>query len=246
VSDVIDTTGKIAVITGASRGLGAGMARRMAERGLRLGLCARSTLDEWESIPEGAVAKVVDTTDPHEVERFTHDVVADLGPIDLWVANAGVLHPIDQVRDTDPAEFARNIEINVLGTFTGDAAFVRHRREVGPGGVLVNISSGAGRKGYSGWGAYCASKAAIDRLSECLALEEGEAGLRVHSVAPGVIDTGMQAQIRETPAHRFPAVQRFHDLKANDGFATTQEVADQVLALAFDTSRHTDEVLLRF
>jgi NAD(P)-dependent dehydrogenase (short-subunit alcohol dehydrogenase family) len=238
----MELAGKTVVITGASRGLGAGLARDFAGRGMKLGLCARSA----PVLPDGpeVVAAELDVRDGQAVERFAAGVAARLGPIDLWINNAGVLEPIRPLVDAPADEWARHIEVNVLGVARGSAAFCRHRRAVGPGGTLVNISSGAGRKGYFGWSAYCAGKAAVDRLSECLALEEAAAGTRVLSVAPGIIDTRMQEQIRASTAADFPEVERFVRMKEQGSFSSTGWVAARLVELVFDPARRTDEVLV--
>lgn len=220
----------VGIVTGASRGLGAGLAEAFAASGLRLGLCARSD----PAMPDGSdvVARRVDVTDAQAVERFATEVHDRLGPIDLWVNNAGILGPIDPLRDADPGAVAENLRVNVLGVVHGTQAFLRH---CGPDPVLVNISSGAASRAYAGWGAYCASKAAVERLTDVIALEEP--GLRAYAVAPGVVDTDMQAQIRATPAERFPTVERFLDLKARDAFNSPAWVARQLLDLAFGDVR---------
>lgn len=92
------------------------------------------------------------------------------------------------------------------------------------------ISSGAGRSPTAGWGVYCATKAALDRYAEVVALEQG-ASLRIASVAPGVVDTGMQAEIRSTDPDRFPAIQRFIDLHAGQQLASPDAVAQRLLRL---------------
>jgi len=238
----MELAGKTAVITGASRGLGAGLAEQFAQRGMRLGLCARGA----PALPDGpaVVAAQLDVRDAAAVERFCADVVARFGSIDLWINNAGVLEPIRPLVEAPAADWARHIEINVLGVAWGSAVFCRHRRQVGAGGTLVNISSGAGRKGYFGWSAYCAGKAAVDRLSECLALEEQEAGTRILSVAPGIVETQMQEQIRASSAAHFPEVDRFVRIKQEGRFSSPAWVADRLLELVFDPARRTGEVLV--
>ncbi len=238
----MELAGKTVVITGASRGLGAGLAGELARRGMRLGLCARGA-PALEDGPD-VVAARLDVRDGEAVDRFCADVVARLGPIDLWINNAGVLEPIGPLVQAPVEEWRRHIEINLLGVAWGSAAFCRHRRAVGPGGTLVNISSGAGRKGYFGWSAYCAGKAAVDRLSECLALEEKAAGTRVLAVAPGIIETKMQEQIRASSATDFPEVDRFVRMKEQDQFSSTGWVAAKLLELVFDPAQRTDEVLV--
>jgi NAD(P)-dependent dehydrogenase (short-subunit alcohol dehydrogenase family) len=229
-----DLSGKVAVITGASRGLGAGLAERFLEQGLAVAACARHR----PRLPGGdeagnSLAEAADVTDAEAVMRFCEATVERFGRIDLWINNAGLLAPIGPLRDNDPAEFARHIEVNVLGVFHGSRAFIRHLHARGGTGVLLNISSGAARNAYAGWSAYCAAKAAVDRMSESIALEEAETGLRVHAVAPGIIDTDMQAMIRSCSPEQFPRVQKFLDLKANDGFSSPRFVADKLLELAF-------------
>lgn len=238
-----DLQGRTAVITGASRGLGAAMARELAAHGLRLGLCARKSPE----LPEGAdgVSESVDVTDESAVEGFVARVEERLGAIDLWINNAGVLEPIQPLRDVSAEDFRRHIDINLTGVFLGSRSYLRHRRARGGGGVLINVSSGAAWKAYAGWGAYCAGKAGVERLTQCIQQEEAETGLRAYSVAPGVIDTDMQARIRASSPEDFPEVERFVELKQSDGFNSGEWVARHFLAIAFDPGTRPDEVAVR-
>ena len=235
--------GRTAVITGASRGLGAGFAQVFREHGMRLALCARGepVLAEDEAV----LRRRVDVANEAEVARFAEEAAKHLGPIDLWVNNAGVLEPIASLRDCEPDAIRRHVEINLLGVFWGTQAFVRHRRALGGGGVLLNISSGAARHPYAGWAAYCAAKAAVDRLTEVVALEEEAIGLRCLAVAPGVIDTHMQEQIRASRPEDFPQVERFREMKAQESFNTPRFVAEHLLAMAFDPQADPGEVVAR-
>jgi benzil reductase ((S)-benzoin forming) len=231
------------VITGASRGLGAGLAEAFRERGLRLGLCARSAPVLAESAD--VVARRLDVRDPAAVAAFAGEVEARFGAIDLWINNAGLLAPIDPLRDVAADAARAHLEVNVVGVLLGTQAFVRHLRRRGGEGVLVNISSGAARKPYAGWSVYCAAKAAVDRMTECVALEEAASGLRAYALAPGVIDTDMQALIRATPAARFPDVARFVEMKRANDFNTPGFVAEHILAIAFDPAARPAEVCVR-
>jgi NAD(P)-dependent dehydrogenase (short-subunit alcohol dehydrogenase family) len=224
----------VAVVTGASRGLGAGLADAFAAQGLRLGLCARTA----PGVPDGAdaVTAAVDVGDAGAVDAFAAEVVAAFGSIDLWVNNAGVLDPIGPLVDADPDALRRLFEINVLGVMYGSAAFARHVRTRPGGGILVNMSSGAAASPHIGWAPYGASKAAVDMVTEVVALEEREHGLRAFALAPGVIDTDMQALIRSTPPDRFPSVDRFHALYASGAFNTPSWVASFILDELVDGS----------
>ncbi len=224
-------------MTGASRGLGAGMAIRLAAVGFGLGLCARRRPAPPEGAADGrVVTAAVDVTDAGAVDRFCADVVARLGRIDLWVNNAGLLAPIAPLREADPGELRANVEANVLGVLYGSAAFARHVRSRPGGGTLVNISSGAATTPYEGWAAYCASKAAVDHATRVVAAEEADAGLRAFAVAPGVVDTEMQAAIRATPAERFPSVERFKEMKRAGAYNSPAWVADHIVALMDDSA----------
>ena len=200
--------------------------------GLQLGLCARRAPDV---VPD-ALSMAVDVVDAGAVDRFCDAVVERFGRIDLWVNNAGVVEPMGPLATLDPAAVARAFEVNVLGVVHGSAAFARHVASRPGGGVLVNISSGAAARPYAGWAPYCASKAAVDQISRVVAAEERRFGLRVLAVAPGLVDTDMQALIRSTDAARFPAVERFRAAKAAGAFNSPAWVADQVLQLAFGSA----------
>ncbi|MCA9509304.1 MAG: SDR family NAD(P)-dependent oxidoreductase [Myxococcota bacterium] len=235
--------GRVAVVTGASRGIGAALASVFAQRGLRLGLCARGE----PALPGGdrVVAARVDVRDERAVETFARDVVERFGRIDLWVNNAGVLEPIAPARDVEVEAFRAHIDTNLVGVFLGTRTFVRHVRARGGEGVLINVSSGAAWSAYAGWAAYCAGKAAVERLTEVVALEEAEHGLRAYSVAPGVVDTQMQEQIRASSAEAFPMLERFLAMKRDDAFNSPEFVAEQFLAIAFDPDARPAEVAHR-
>ncbi|MEA3640562.1 MAG: SDR family NAD(P)-dependent oxidoreductase [Lamprobacter sp.] len=238
-----DLTDKVALITGASRGLGAGLAERFLEQGLRVAVCAR-TRPELAGDGAKILSIAADVIDAEAMQQFCDAAVDRFGHIDLWINNAGLLAPIGPLRDNNPAEFARHIQVNVVGVFNGSRAFIRHLHARGGEGVLLNISSGAARNAYAGWSAYCAGKAAVDRMSESIALEEADSGLRVHAVAPGIIDTDMQALIRDCSPEQFPRVQKFLDLKANEGFSSPAFIADRLLELAFDPSAVDESVAI--
>lgn len=222
------------VVTGASRGIGRGIMEFAASRGLGVAACARSAFEA----PEGVLTGQADVRDPVAVEAFCARAVDRFGRLDCWINNAGILEPIRFAHDMSVDCFRALMDINVTGVFVGTRTYVRQARRQG-GGVLINMSSGAAQKAKSGWSAYCASKAAVDRFTEAVQLEEEAHGLRAYAVAPGVVDTEMQALIRGTSAADFPSVQRFIDLKADNGFSSAEHVARHLLELAFEPTPGT-------
>jgi NAD(P)-dependent dehydrogenase (short-subunit alcohol dehydrogenase family) len=238
-----DLTGKVAVITGASRGLGAGLAKDFLARGMRLGLCARGAMP-LEDGPD-VLTSSFDISDGAAVAAFAAAVLARFGHIDLWINNAAILGPVVKARDLDPAALYASLDVNLLGVLYGSQAFVRHLESREGEGVLLNISSGAAYSGVAGWAAYCIGKAAVDRLSETLQLEEEHNGLHCWSVAPGMIDTEMQAEIRSADKGVFPKVEQFREYKEQGLFNSIGFVSEHLLAMAFDEASRPDMVSTR-
>ena len=234
-------TQRTIVITGASRGLGLGMAEAWLKMGHRVGACARTTINLNHA---NLHCRFVDVTDEDTVQSFVHSVEEAFGHIDVWVNNAGVLGPIRKAIDIESSDFDQVMDINVMGVVSGSRAYLQHLRRQGQPGVLFNISSGAGRRPVPGWAAYCASKAAVDMYTRVLQAEAGDL-VRAYSVAPGVVDTDMQAAIRKCSPAQFPPVQRFLDLKRDNRFNSPAHVAVELLAMAFEPAYAPDDVICR-
>ena len=238
--------GLVVVVTGASRGIGAGLASRCAELGMRVGMCARKRPEP----PIGAeisrvVARSADVRDSADLEHFGAAVVERFGRIDLWVNNAGVAEPIGKLADVDPGMFTHQILVNVVGVANGTSTFVRHVRRREGGGVLLNLSSGAATTSYPGWAGYCASKSAVDMLTAVVAKEEADRGLRAYAVSPGRVDTTMHTHIRAASPESFPAVSQFLDQKAAGRFNSVRWVSDAFLEIAFGDSAFASGSVLR-
>lgn len=187
-----------AVITGASRGLGAALGRALARRGTRVVLVARGAR-ELDAVvasirAEGGLAHAIaaDVGDKRAVYPLAATAAELVGPIDLLVNNASELGPtpLRLLFDTDCETLERVLAVNVVGAFRltkalGGSMALRGR------GTILNLSSDAAVEPYAGWGAYAASKAALDQLGRVLAVELREHGVRVLGVDPGEMDTAM-------------------------------------------------------
>jgi short-subunit dehydrogenase len=188
---------KVVMITGASSGIGKGLALAIAARGAHLGLLARreALLDELVSEAKsrnvGAVAAAVDVRDAAAVRAAADRFRSELGPIDVLIANAGI-GTSNHALHLTPEHFANVIDINVLGAFNSVAAVLPEMVARGQG-RLVAISSLAAYRGLSKSAAYCASKAALSSYFESVRIDLRQTGVTVSIIHPGFIKTPLTA-----------------------------------------------------
>lgn len=190
--------GKVVVITGASRGIGAAAARAFADAGAQVALLARS-VGQVEAVAEGigggAMALGCDVADFGAVQAAVDAVVARFGRVDVLVNNAGVVDPIARLAEADVEAWGRTQDINLKGVFHGMRAVLPLMRAQG-GGTVITVSSGAAVRPLEGWSAYCASKAGALMLTQAAHLEEAGHGIRVLGLSPGTVATDMQVKIK--------------------------------------------------
>jgi 3-oxoacyl-[acyl-carrier protein] reductase len=188
--------GKIALVTGASRGLGEGAARALAKAGAKVMLLARDgALAEKVAAEIGGAALACDVSDYAAVAEAVAATRKRLGGLDILVNNAGVIEPIADLAASDPAVWARNIQINLIGAYNVVHAVLAGMTKAG-GGTIINVSSGAAYRPLEGWSAYCAGKAGLAMMTRSIALETKGRGIRIFGFSPGTIDTDMQVKIR--------------------------------------------------
>ncbi|SFR36239.1 SDR family oxidoreductase [Litoreibacter janthinus] len=195
---MVDLTGKTALITGASRGIGADTARVMAKAGANVVLLARSADDLKALAAEIGEKAIACPTNVASFEEWVSAVSVAMdktGRVDVLVNNAGLIDPIGRLEDTDPEEWGRLIDVNLKGVYYGVKAVLPAMLKQGAGTIL-NISSGAAHNPLEGWSAYCSSKAGAAMLTRCIHKEHGDAGLRVMGLSPGTVATEMQVKIK--------------------------------------------------
>lgn len=190
--------GKVVVITGASRGIGAAAAREFAAVGAKVVSLARSVGEIGKVVGgDGADEMMLacDVLDWVAVQRAVAHVVARFGRIDVLVNNAGVIEPIARLADADAGLWGQAVGVNLTGVFHGVKAVIPQMRMQG-GGTIITVSSGAAVNPLEGWSAYCAGKAGALMLTRVAHLEEGSHGIRVLGLSPGTVATEMQLKIK--------------------------------------------------
>ncbi|MHA3914671.1 SDR family oxidoreductase [Halovulum sp. GXIMD14793] len=191
---------KTAIITGASRGIGAAAAHELAAQGYAVMLAARNAdainalAAEITQAGGQAMALPVDVSRWYGVELLVNRTVKAFGRLDLMVNNAGVIDPIGPLMTSDPESWGHAADINYKGIYYGLRAAMPVMAQQGSG-VIVNISSGAATSDLEGWSMYCSSKAAAAMLTRC-AQREAPKAVRVVGLSPGTVATEMQVTIK--------------------------------------------------
>jgi len=224
---------KVSVVTGAGTGLGRALVLALAGSGRRVLALGRRP----------APLESLKSEDPDRIDIVSADVSSAAGraaidsaiapgtAVEFLVHNAGVLEPVAPLAEVSLEDWRRIQAINVEGPL-----FVTQKLlpRLG-GGRILHISSGAAHHAYAGWGAYCASKAALHMIYLVYREELHAAGVAIGSLRPGVVDTPMQERVRAADPRVFPRLQRFVDLKSGGGLHAAEDVANFIVQLLTST-----------
>lgn len=231
--------GKIALVTGASSGIGAATARKLAAAGAKVGLAARrvdrleALVAQIESAGGTAQAVRMDVVDRASVDAGVGALVEHFGGLDIVFNNAGLM-PLSDVDALKVDEWHRMVDVNVKGLLNSTAATLPHLIARG-GGHIVNTSSIAGRKVFPGLAVYCATKHAVSAFTEGLRLEVGKKHrIRVTSIQPGAVDTELFTHISDG-GYR----EQMEGLREQMAFLSGEDIADTVL-FALQAPPHVD------
>ncbi|WP_280418188.1 SDR family NAD(P)-dependent oxidoreductase [Nocardia carnea] len=240
-----EMAGKVAVVTGAAQGMGAVFAAGLAARGVSVVAAdineeqVVTTADRINAelagsgsdVPPGRVVGMrADVTAPADHEELARRAVAEFERIDFWINNAGIF-PFAPAEDISPEQIGATLRVNVEGVLYGAQAAARH---IQPGGAIVNMSSVSALRVRKGRGAYCTSKAAVAHMTESLAVEFGDKGIRVNSIAPGYIDTAMTRWVQDDPA----ALAHALEVVPLHRLGSPEEVFGPLLFLLSDSARY--------
>lgn len=236
---------QLTILTGASRGMGLAMARQLLRPGQRL-LCLSRQVNEalaQEATQQGAALEqwsqdLADTTDAAaRLEHWLRGLDTNGLASATLINNAGMIPRIGPLDACPPDELSRALRVGLEAPMQLTAAFLRATGAWvdagwrGPRKVL-NVSSGLGRRAMAAQAPYCAAKAGLDHFTRCSALDEAQRphGARLVSLAPGVIDTDMQVQLRAGDPSAFPDRQRFVDLQRLGQLSSPEDAASKLLA----------------
>ncbi|WP_296558632.1 SDR family NAD(P)-dependent oxidoreductase [Pigmentiphaga sp.] len=212
---------RVAIITGASRGIGAAIAVALARRGIGSVLAVRDPVQaepvrrEVEALGIPCRVARCDVTSADDARAVVGQVLDEHGHLDVLINNAGLIEPIAHIADGDPQAWIRNLETNLVGPYRLLRAALPALAHAA--GAVVNLSSGAALTPREGWSAYCSAKAGLAMLTRCVAHEYGAAGVAAYSLQPGVVDTDMQGIIRQSGMNEISRIPR--DRLASPGLA---------------------------
>ena len=235
-------SGKIALVTGGSRGIGYSIAKSLSENGAMVVITARDSkrLENAVTNIPNAIGIVANIRDRDEVTNVVDKTIKKFGKLDILVNNAGIFPKIKRLHEIDEDEWNEVLDVNLTGQFRFTKEAIPYLQKTS--GCIVNISSDAGLKAYQGFNAdaYSASKAGLILLTKCLALEYAKDKIRVNCVCPGVVDTDMTKPFLKTQKDK-----EFMDNEHPIGrIGQPEEIAKAVLYFVSDDASWTTGAVL--
>lgn len=219
----------IFIITGASKGIGFELSKQLKVREKKVIGIARTSPEITEDFVN------VDLADTNNLEKIMNDIIDEnimSASSFTLINNAGMVDPIGLIGTVGAEEVVQALTVNLAAPMILSNGFIARLKDFKGEKRIVNISSGAGRNPYEGWGSYCTTKAGLDHFSRVVALEQkGETcPIDIVSIAPGIIDTGMQETIRASEADAFPLLDQFITYKEQGLLSSAEQTAEKLIA----------------
>ena len=243
LSQIMGAEVKRFLVTGSSRGLGLSIAAHLAEHGCYVIMLARPSPHFEESYQHlnnqfKHVSKLdCDLSDRMEIDSTIKQIMDSSERLDGIVFNAGVIHPISPIHEANDTQWEENIHVNLLSIQQMTKGLMPLL--VGTGRTrITTISSGAAIRAIHSWSAYCVAKAGLEMWTKCLAEEYQTENISAISVAPGIVDTGMQEDIRNSDPNKFPSHEQFVEFFQTGALSSSDDVAKKLMPLIME---HTME-----
>ena len=220
------------IITGSSRGIGAALAEELMTDGARvIGISRSSAPIAGMHHVKGDLTEIAEI-DP-TLKRAMELVDTEAATSVTLINNAGVLEPISPIEGAGAEALDLHMRINLTAPAILTGTFIRESASWPVSLRVLNITSGAAKKAYPGWGAYCSAKAGLNMLTQVVAEEQKAKSrpVRILAVAPGVVETEMQERIRTKSSEEFPKVEKFKKLKEEGGLSEPREAARKIIGL---------------
>lgn len=217
----------IIIVTGASRGIGFELVKQLRSTGNRVFGIARTAMDDVDYIQ----ADLADTAKLEEVISNIIEETRTIASSYTLINNAGIVDPIGIMGTVSNEMTTTAIAVNVTAPIVLSNVFIEQLQQFAGPKKIMNISSGAGRKEYEGWGVYCTTKAALDQFTKVVALEQKSATnpVEIVAIAPGIIDTSMQEVIRSSDEEKFPLLEQFIQYKEQDLLSSAEQTAQKLI-----------------
>lgn len=222
------------LVTGASKGIGRSIAISIASSGKPVIALARKSAElemvgtELSNLHPDCITVACDLGASEDISQAAEKIRNQFGHLAGLIHNAGTINPIANMMDVERVDWARSIQVNLIGvqeltcqldSILGGAAHSR----------VTTISSGAAKRSIHGWSAYCVAKAGLDMWSMCMAEEGAKNNISSLAIAPGIVDTGMQEDIRSSDVNSFPALPNFIGYHENGELSNPDDVAEKLL-----------------
>ncbi|WP_210365256.1 (S)-benzoin forming benzil reductase [Bacillus sp. REN3] len=229
---------KYAIITGASRGLGASIAKQLLEEGMHVISVARSKSSGLGQAEAGSILEhyKCDLSSAEQISAVFNEIAGKVFKEAEQVYlfnNAGVIEPIEAAGSLDNRQLLTNVQVNLTAPVTISNLFLQKAKEAGISTTIINVTSGAGERPVQGWSLYCSTKAGINMFTQTAGVELETAGSanKVIAFSPGIMDTDMQATIRASSEEAFADLQKFRHYKESGSLRSTALVASALVKL---------------
>jgi benzil reductase ((S)-benzoin forming) len=241
------------IITGTSSGIGEAIARKLILQKHKLFCISRRMNESVSDLASSAQSQLwyyeADLSQTGNISKLMNEIFGKMDSTEIsaiaLINNAAMLEPVMPAGRYDNIQLQQHLNVNLLAPMILTNEFIRHTKDLNLPKTIVNIGSGAASSPYEGWGPYCTSKAGLEMFTRTTALEQKNAlfPVRLLSIAPGIVDTPMQARIRQVDSDDFPMKPRFEQLYQHNQLSRPVDVADKIIGMLWRDLPDSSEII---